>query len=203
MTIQYKNSVNDIITQSQANLLERFKKEYVDNGNIKKVEEFKQATLDAIIYYKDSSEDETGVIKDLVNSAPANFFSIIEQTVLPSNLIISNSKNYKPDGSVIVQHRSLYNSDNTVLCTQPIDHVTCLPVIALTEKFYYNDSIIEVFPAFVADYNADGTLNYIEYNPYHEYDSENFSLANITELRDMLGFTQAEMDYYLTADFMP
>lgn len=201
MTIQFKNTSDEIITKDQALLIGEYEKEYTDNGVLKKIESFTPDGLESVVYYKDASETDTAIIQQLTNVV-SNCFTIIVKTITPTNYIVENSANYDADGTLLIKHRSLFESTGELLCIQTL-FPSGDPVVEFTQKYYYNDGIVEDNPVLKAYYMADGTLDYIDYDPYHEYDSDRYDSLNINELRDRLGFTQTEIDYYLTADFMP
>lgn len=201
MTIQFKNTSDEIITQDQALLIGEYEKEYTDNGSIKKIESFTSDGLESVVYYKDASETDTAIIQQLTNVV-SNFFTIIVKTITPTNYIVENSANYDANGNLLIKHRSLFDIKERLLCVQTL-FPSGDPVVEFTEKYYYNDGIVEDNPVLRAYYKADGTLDYIDYDPNHEYDSDRYDSLNINELRDRLAFTQSKMDYYLTADFMP
>jgi hypothetical protein len=182
-------------------LIGKYEKEYIDNGTLKKIESFTPDGLQSIVYYKDAIETDTAIIQQLTNAAP-NSFTIIAKTITPTNYIVENSANYDADGTLLIKHRSLFESTGELLCIQTL-FPSGDPVVQYTKKYYYNDGIVEGNSVLEAYYKADGTLDYIDYDPYHEYDSDRYGSSNINELRDRLAFTQSKMDYYLTADFMP
>lgn len=202
MTIAYQNRFGETITENQALLNSDFTKTFSDNGILKKEEEYMSGDLTLVTYYKATAESETAIVQQIMADAPQQALMVKEYQVLSPVFKKELSRSYEPPGTLVAQFRFLYKNGNLV-CSQQLENVSGSPIVEFTKKFYYNDALVADGPAFIASYKADGTLNYIEYNSSHEYDSKAYDSSNIDQLRDYLCWTVAEMDYYMTATFEP
>ncbi len=203
MIVTFQNINDETITSKQANLLDEYTKVYSNNGLVKKEEEYFDQSLGYITYYLDSNENETDTASQF--SSLGVKFSIITK-VATGTFSLENVNEYS--GNVIIfKSRYLYDQDNSEIGEEHIDIVTNSPQYEQTEKYYYDFTMEDFFPMFTAYYNADGSLDYIAYDSYR-FDGQDeivFSIDgtpginDIPTLKEYLGLSDTQMNYYLTA----
>jgi hypothetical protein len=202
MTVQYQNLLGEAITENQAVLDSSFIKIFSENAAVIKEEEYESGVLRLVTYYKSDLEPHEAIVKEIMINAPTQALMIIEREILSPIFSKEFSRSYEPLGNLVALFRHLYKNGDTI-CSQQLELISGLPILEFTRKFYYNDLLVADGPAFIANYKADGSIDYIHYKPSHEYDSEPYGPDQIDKLRKYLCWTISEMEYYLTATFEP
>lgn len=71
--IYFKNYDDEQISHQQLNLVQEFKKEYIIDNKLKKIEHYENGIINQLDYFKDSSEN----LLDIFNSLGSNTVNII------------------------------------------------------------------------------------------------------------------------------
>ncbi|MFD1630650.1 hypothetical protein [Pseudopedobacter beijingensis] len=201
MEIKYKVFDKEI-TEQQASRLKDYDKLYIlPNGLVKRREEISAGKVIIIVYYLDDGETETEAQQALISF---NVGYVIITREIYGNYTIESSNGYIAGSAEITSKcRNLLNSNNEIICSQPLDVLTNQPVFEQTGK-YIGDYIDERSTHYCwFHYNPDGSLDFCEFNYMEDYDSEWFHQSNIHEIRNYFVLSDAMYNYYLTADFLP
>ncbi|KIC02050.1 hypothetical protein OA88_10920 [Flavobacterium sp. JRM] len=207
MAIIYQNINDEKVTIQQLNSLSEYYKVFRENQIIIKKEFYIDNILKHISHYKNTYEMENDIISTY--SSLGVFYSIIEKTNL-NNCVIEDVKEYS--GAVLTSHsRFLYNQNNNVICEEHIDLITNLPKFKETEKYFYDFEKDDYFPIITASFNEDCSLDMIQYDSYR-FDGQDEAIFtengisginDITTLKNLLGLSSDEINYYLTATLEP
>lgn len=202
MTIIYQNINDEDVTIEQLSDLREYHKVFIENEIVLKKEFYIDNILKHIDHYKNDIEREDDII-ELYSSSNA-FYSIIEKTNL-GNYFIENNKQYS--GIDLKFHsRYLYSKNSNLICQETIDLLTGLPKFDETEKYFYDFEKDDYFPIITASFNEDGTLDTIQYDSYR-FDGQDEVIFSedddMTTLKNLLGLSSNEMQYYLTPTLEP
>ena len=205
MTITFENSNKESITHEQAISSGDYTKVYSDSGVIKKREIYRQGILMYIDYYKTSEESEASIVNMLSHLVP---FTIFETEII-ANKKVEIEKSFTGTNLKIKQ-RSLYDENNYLICEENYDISEDLPIYNRTRKYHYDTALDDLFPIMTAYYNADGSLNRIEYDTYRSdqdalrfYSDGTSGVDDMKTLAKVLNITMSEMNYYLSAALKP
>ncbi|HKX87294.1 MAG TPA: hypothetical protein VJL37_11530 [Flavobacterium sp.] len=195
MRTEYKNLFNESITVQQKNILEDYVEILVDeNSNlVKQKNNYFNNEISSIEYYIESGENEAQLVSSLSQLNPT--VCIKEVTPL-TNYSIEVEREYR---TTVLKFKSRYLLDekDRIICSEPVDSNTNLPLYDETEKYHFSDN--KVIEDLYARYTASGNLDYIIYktNGDEEQDWEYYDQTNFSELQSK--FTE-DLSYYLTAD---
>lgn len=191
-----KNRFGDVITEQQAELLKKYRVDYVNNGETKKIHHVDKDSTNQlhIDYYLDSTENIPDVEHALGNET--NSFAIIE-TTLSSGNVIREYKCYS-DGEYSGLEKKLFTGELEI-CQQSY-FISGAPILNSTEKFYYDSEGNEKLRF---TYDDDGNISSVTGEPpFEPYDNQVTSL-----FYDKFVFYNptflSENPYYADATFLP
>ncbi|MNK07065.1 hypothetical protein D3C87_249740 [compost metagenome] len=204
MAIEYKNLENKNITQQQAQYLDYYTKNFIDQntGFVKKIEVMENRQLTSISYYLDSGENENDIVQLYTDQVKDDVITIVRQTIQNNNIELR--KQYNDKNLTFITH-ILYDNYNNIICRQNYNLITNQPIPETTLKYYYDYSDYteewgyrEIFDS---HYNSDGSLNILIYMPTdNDQDNESYGPINFSLLQDQFS---EDLSYYLTSEFMP
>jgi hypothetical protein len=201
MIVLYKNDDKETITQEQAALSSSYSKIYIlDNGMVKKEEKFMDNELYNVDYYLHDNESREEAKALLASSYPA--FHLVEKQAYSNGYVMYHHDCFR-ENNLTGKFKLLQDAGGTSICYSEIDIETNQPIYEETNKYLgkYIDDDTPNYCTF--HYRSDGTLYYCEYNYYHEYDSEEFNLETVSEIKDRFRLSDAMYNYYLTAKIEP
>lgn len=204
MEIKYKNLSGQNITEEQAQYLDYYKKEYIDNstGLAKKIETIQDGQLDSIYYYLDDGENENDIVELYTDQVKKSCAYNSKTNYRGYTLELCKEYSEK---KLIFLYDVLYDKHNHTICLQNRDLITNEPIPDTTDKYYYDyNEYSEEWgyrEIFVSKYNSDGSLDILFYMPNeNDQDNESYGPINFSRLQDQ--FTE-DLSYYLTSEIMP
>jgi len=116
--------------------------------------------------------------------------------------IVINANVYLDD-VLTRKSRTLTNIEDEIICEEELDRENMQPLYESTLKFL---DVFETGPDAnycKFHYNQDGSFRYCEYNYMDEYDSDKFEIDRLPWVKDRFQLSDAEYNYYLTAELYP
>jgi hypothetical protein len=185
----FKNDFDQIISEYLAAELGKYIIDFVDSGNLRKVEYYENDQLDSIEYYKADNESVSAIFSAL----GTNTLDIITTEVY--NQYVVNIKTGYTNGIPSLEEKKLL-LDDKVICflemngEEEIDY-------EFSRKYLYleNDEVLFFI------YNTDGTLKEIGGSPYPFSEYNQYIKAD--ELEEYFPNLSTENPYYGDATFLP
>ena len=202
VSIKYKDIYLNEITEAQANILGNYSKEFIEDGSLKKIENYYKYILKSIEYYIKPSENEMEIVEEL--SQQTSIIVIADPLSSSGNLFIGVTRQYI-NMQMVLKGRNLYDEFKNIICMETIDVNTNLPSYEKTVKYYYGtDPEINDTEAFTAEYNADGSLLVIN-KPAALDDPFNDEVYDATDLNELEAKFpgRPDLSYYLNAMLEP
>ena len=217
-TIIYKNSFKEIITENQAQQLDLFNKRFFINGILKKIEYHSVYEGVSVTYYKD--QNETNVLQNLILEYPdVTVFSIRTREEIGN--YTKENREWFENGILKFKSIAIRDSQRRMIAAEDFDVVT--NESKGSGKSFYSESVYKMwcvpniegewidkeFNVFNAEYNDDGSLKRIDFNEMSTYDKELYlpnsenTEYDLAILKMKCGFTDEQMNYYLTSAILP
>lgn len=218
MNISYTNTYKEIITESQAQKLDLFTKRFFDNGLLKKIEYHSVYEGVSVTYYKDQNELNT--LQNLMLEYPnVTSFNIRTRESI-DNYTKENQESYR-NGILKFKSTAIRDSQRRMIAAEDFDVIT--NESKGSGKSFYSEAVYMIwcepniegdwidkeFNVFNAEYNNDGSLKRIDFNEMSTYDKELYlpnsenTEYDLAILKTKCGFTDEQMNYYLTAAILP
>jgi hypothetical protein len=204
MDISYKNNIGGEISEKEAISSGNYDKIYASaDGLKKKNEHYNNNKLARIDYYRDDAESEEDVM-NLLLSFGINFSIYTIQN--NGNYIIEKHNTYYGN-QLFRRWRSLYDTNNQIICIEEVDLETNQPLPQYTVKYLGNNADEPIDGGYCSfHYNGDGTVWYCEYHLYdltNDHGGENFEGERLQLIKDMYNLSNDAYNYFLTADLLP
>jgi hypothetical protein len=217
-TIIYINPLKEVITENQAVQLKSFKKEFYENSVLKKTEIKFHSGAIWVTYYKD--QDETNVLQNLTLEYPnVDDFRVRTRESI-GNYFIENEEWFQ-NGILKFKSSAIRDSKRRMIAAEDFDVIT--NESKGSGKSFYSEAVYMIwcepniegdwidkeFNVFNAEYNDDGSLKRIDFNEMSTYDKELYlpnsenTEFDLAILKTKCGFTDEQMNYYLTGAILP
>lgn len=187
------------ITEQEAMVTDLYEKVYSLNGVVKLRELYMDNELVRIEYYLDLNETDEDA--QAILSGYGVGYGILRNEQY-GNYMISMRNGYV-DNLLSNKSKILKDSHDHTVCVQGINIETGTPDYKETIKYLgeYLGSNEEDYCRF--NYKKDGSFDHCDYNYFHEYDSEQFNLEDVSMVKDLFQLSEEMYNYFLTAEFLP
>lgn len=192
--INYTNYLDQPITQTQIELIDKYNKIYKNDNLIKKVEFYEDKQIKSLIYYKDSEQD-SDILDEYVN------VKLIDIRMRENYGIYTIEICHIYDNGILdpIIEKLLLDVNGNVLCSASFNENGNQLALGSTEKYYYENA--EKVLCF--DYKDDGTLNYIWGDWVDATDQRIRGSIYFDKISLYFPDLIPNNPYYLNADFLP
>jgi hypothetical protein len=194
ITVLYNDIDDQPVTLQQSGKLKEYKKVYLVNENIKKIEIYVDGVVDETQYIKADDED----INDIFSVLGTNSVTVIINEEYKAYMI----RTFLVYANGLIMHtvKNLL-SGNKIICNHEYDASGNLNH-HFSEKYIYNEKGFHIGEEiFSFKYNADGTLNYISGRGYPF--SEHNPFLEASEITKYFPNLLINNPYYKDASFLP
>lgn len=195
----FKNDFDQVISEYLATELGSYTIDFVDSGNLRKVEHYSQNRLETIDHYRVGNETDSAILaafgSGLVSSVAINIVDVENFGNYIIHTYIFYIKGFT-DGET---RKFLFNSEGKTIAYTAYD-TNNHQVLDFTEKFLFNTEGEEILGF---EYNDDGSLNYVWGDLVQNTDRRQRGSIYSDEIDLYFPDLLAENPYYADATFIP
>jgi hypothetical protein len=212
ISIKYKNESDNFITFQQTANLEVYVKAIYDNGILTTEEEFVDGEIRTVRVHNINNSSHSSLLSNFYSSGNSDLeFCIIDHISYSNGYRLEKLSSYEnASGSLLGKVNRLFDMNNRLVGVEMFLGANNTPEYKSTYKFYYDQSINPERELFSCRYDdGNGAFESFDFNQEHtdRFGHDSFSLLNnpadILELKNITGMSQALVDYYLSAAVIP
>jgi hypothetical protein len=195
----FKNDFDQIISEYLAAELGKYTIDFVDSGNLRKVEHYSQNRLRTIDHYRVGNETDAAILASLGNAIVSNVTINIVDVENHGNFIIRTYLCYIKGATNNQREKFLFDSEGNVISFTSYN-ASNHQILGATEKFLFNNEGEEILGF---EYNDDGSLNYVWGDLVNRTDRVRKGSIYSDEIDLYFPDLLAENPYYADATFLP
>ena len=195
----FKNDFDQIISEYLATELGRYSIDFVDSGNLRKVEHYSQNRLETIDHYRVGNETDAAILaafgSGLVSSVAINIVDVENF----GNYVIHTYLCYIKGTTDNQTGKFLFDSEGNMITDTAYD-TNNHQILRATEKFLFNNEGEKILGF---EYKDDGSLNYVWGDLVQNTDRRHKGSIYSDEIDLYFPDLLAENPYYADATFLP
>lgn len=195
----FKNDFDQIISEYLAAELGKYTIDFVDSGNLRKVEHYSQNRLDAIDHYRVGNETDSAILASLGTAIVSNVAIQIVDVENYGNYMIHTYIFYIKGITDGETRKFLFNSEGKTIAYAAYD-ASNQQILGATEKFLFNNEGEEILGF---EYKDDGSINYVWGDLVQNTDRRQNGSIYSDEIDLYFPDLLAENPYYADATFLP
>ena len=195
----FKNDFDQIISEYLATELGRYSIDFVDSGNLRKVEHYSQNILRKIDYYRVGNETDSAILSSLGSTIVSTVAINIVDVESYGNYIIHTYLYYIQGITDNETEKFLFDSEGKTITYTAYD-ANNHQLLGHTEKFLFNSDGEEILGF---EYKDDGSINYVWGDLVQNTDRRHKGSIYSDEIDLYFPDLLAENPYYADATFLP